>query len=95
MILALSSGMATTRQRCIELAKRLNVTIHESNGEINLEAPRGFAWDGDTHELVNSPWDAQTTADQWEAAYKQMQDCTLRPCTVADCDWCNPSEENR
>jgi hypothetical protein len=86
--------MATSyRERCKMLAKNLGVTLHTGNGEVNCEAPKGMAWNGDTHELIHSPWGADTRADVWRAAYEDMQESFLRPCAVEDCEWCEETQD--
>lgn len=85
--------VTTVRERVLARCRELGVIVHADDDEVNLEAPHGYVWDGDTHELVHSPLDLQTRAAMWRAALADLESCTLAKCTIPDCEWCNDEDK--
>lgn len=85
----------TPKQRVLKLAASMNVEVssHSIGGhfEVLLDAPEGFSFDGDIHQMVNSTWDDQRSVDMWKAALERLQATKLEPCPVS-CDVCFPCD---
>jgi hypothetical protein len=71
-----------TRKR----AERLGYKITEIDGAILLEAPKGYSFWDDFHEL-NSYYDAGSKNEAWEDVFQHLGLAEL--CTINDCDWCD------
>ena len=79
----------TTRARVLTKATKLGYTIEEDWCDIRLEAPKGYCFDQDYHELVSEygGMSMSTKADAWRDVYKHIGVAEL--CEIEECDWCN------
>jgi hypothetical protein len=81
-----------TRQRVITKAEQLGYTIVEDYCDVRLEAPKGYCFDQDHHEVVSEygGMTAYTKAEAWEDLYDHIG--TAEPCEIEQCDWCGGEE---
>jgi hypothetical protein len=76
--------MNATRTR--KRADRLGYKITEIDGAILLEAPKGYSFYDDFHEL-NSYYDEGSKSEAWQDVFQHLGLAEL--CTINDCDWCD------
>jgi hypothetical protein len=76
--------MNATRAR--KRAERLGYKIEEIDGAVLLEAPKGYSFFDDFHEL-HSYYDDGSKSEAWEDVWRYLG--LAEPCTINDCDWCN------
>lgn len=79
----------STRARVLTKATKLGYNITEDWCDIRLEAPKGYCFDQDHHELVSEYGDMSmaTKADAWSDIYSYIG--TAEPCEIKECDWCD------
>jgi hypothetical protein len=81
--MARKSARRLTQERCAELG----ATITENGfGEVNIMAPTGHYWrEAGVHELVHSPWDADTESQTWGHAWASLRGESTEPCAAETC----------
>lgn len=79
----------TTKQRALAIADQLGVTLDYggmgTDFEITVDAPDGYHWASETHQLVESIWDDQKPADLWKSIADRMSQ-GLEKCDTANAD---------
>ena len=85
----------TTKQRVLDLARRLRVVVDQGKSgdglmEVVVSAPRGFVWARvGVHELVTCQDFEDSAENVWNAMLKDL-DPGLEQCDSPDCDICQP-----
>jgi hypothetical protein len=79
----------TTKGRVEAKALKLGYTVNEIDGAILLEAPKGYSFWDDFHELNSyyEPDFAGDKANAWADVYDHIG--KAEPCQIEECDWCN------
>ena len=84
--------MASLRLQAISRANELGAIVHEGDGgwyEFNVEAPAGYCWEPECHELVNATSSGERPgADFWGDVLHRMKRAP-QVCETPGCDWCS------
>ena len=76
--------------RCNEKAKALGYTIEEDYEQIRLEAPKGYCFDQDHHEVITEYWEGEkgtmSKANAWKSVWQELG--TAQICQIEECEWC-------
>ena len=75
----------TTKAKTETKALKLGYKIEEIDGAILLEAPKGYSFWDDFHEL-NSYYDLGDKISAWSDVYSHIGLAT--PCEIVECEWC-------
>lgn len=78
-----------TKAQVLSKAIKLGYAIEDTSFDIRLEAPNGYCFDQDHHELVSEYGDMSmaTKAEAWQDIYNYIGTAEL--CEIEECDWCN------
>jgi len=80
----------TTRRAVTLRAQALGATMREDGGrywEVCIEAPAGYCWGEELHELVIQQDHHSPRSVAWTDALQRMVD-GVHLCLDAECDWC-------
>ena len=79
----------TTKARVEAKALKLGYKVSEIDGAILLEAPKGYSFWDDFHELNSyyEPDFAGDKANAWRDVYEHIGKADI--CQIEECDWCN------
>ncbi len=75
--------MNATRTR--KRADRLGYKIKDDGFAIYLEAPKGYSFWDDHHEVV-SGYEMCSKAEAWADVFQHLG--LAEPCTIKECEWC-------
>ena len=76
----------TTKAKVEARALQLGYKLEDTGYEIRLEAPKGFSFDNDYHELVSDYDLPGEKALAWKDVYLHIG--KAEPCQIEECDWC-------
>lgn len=76
----------TTKARVETKALELGYKVEEIDGAILLEAPKGYSFWDDFHEL-HSYYDTGDKGSAWIDVYDYIGKAEV--CQIEECDWCN------
>ena len=78
----------SSKAKVIAKATELGYTLHEDWSDIRLQAPDGYCFDQDYHEVVSEygGMTFTTKAQAWSDIYSHIGKAEL--CQIEECDWC-------
>jgi hypothetical protein len=81
-----TKGEPMSKAKVLAKAVGLGYKVDEIDGAILLEAPEGYCFDQDYHEL-HSYYDTGDKASAWVDVYEHIGKAEV--CEIEECDWCN------